>query len=540
MIGWFDLSYQALSSILSTNKIIVGAKEGRLLSIKKDTHETSSWQLYKTDIIDLWKDGETLVTVARKDEAKVWLFPLDKAPTELSKLHGKDKAVAVYGSDSSIVLGLNNGDVSVFDRVDWTQRIILKPIESGHVVNIWSNTNYVIASYESGILMFWDLRRGIPIGYLEFKDTDIEWFVVDNPNLYIITPERVDAISIHFEGHTFDLSNDEDALYESGILKSTPYDVLEKILDLQKKGDQFLRDGDFKAAVTEYETALQNLIDNNHTLLELPTERDRLTTDINSRLGKALLKSKILEVQELNESIIELFDSLKSTDQIEIDDEEIKQTWDSVTRSLRESRVLAEAQADNVLSYQLSEICDELQRTFEDARNEYDRYQDTINLAQSFTSSVMSEWRWLERRRTNLDERKSFLEKTLEDLDSKIKSSENNQQVIEIYEESKERFQKLLEQINRILSASDEEIDEVLLDSEDAEKAITSMLKILPKKVSELKAISESSEWSVEKERMLEALQQALTTTTKHKLKDLHSQVEDAINTVEGLEFSSN
>ena len=73
---------------------------------------------------------------------------------------------------------------------------------------------------------------------------------------------------------------------------------------------------------------------------------------------------------------------------------------------------------------------------------------------------------------------------------------------------------------------------------EDAEKAITSMLKILPKKVNELKAISELSEWEVEKERILEALQQALDTTTKYKLKDLLSQVEDAISTVEGLEFS--
>jgi tetratricopeptide (TPR) repeat protein len=525
MIGWFDLSYQALNSILSTNKIIVGAKDGRLLSIMKDTHETSSWQLYKSDIIALWKDGEILVTVPRKDETKAWIFPADKAPTELAKLHGNDRAIAVSGNDSSVILGQNNGNVSVFDRIDWTQKMTLNPIEAGHIVTVWSNMNYVIAAYESGILMFWDARKGIPIGYIEFKDTEIEWIVVDNSILYIMTPDRVDAISIHFEGQPFDLSNDDDVLYDSGILKSTPYDVLETILELQKKGDQFLRDGDFKAAVTEYETALQNLIDNNHALLELPTERDRLTTDINSRLGKALLKSKILEVQELNESVVALHEALKSTDKAEIDDEEVKQSWDSVVRSLRESRVLSEAQADNVLSYQLSEICDELESTFNEAKNEYDKYQERINLAQSFTSSIMSEWRWLERRRTNLDERKSFLETTLKDLDSRIKN--------------KEKFQRLLEQISRILSASDDEIDEVLLDSEDAEKAITSMLKILPKKVNELKAISELSEWKVEKERMLEALQQALDTTTKHKLKDLLSQVEDAISTVEGLKFSS-
>jgi hypothetical protein len=152
----------------------------------------------------------------------------------------------------------------------------------------------------------------------------------------------------------------------------------------------------------------------------------------------------------------------------------------------------------------------------------------------------MSEWRWLERRRTNLDERKSFLETTIENLQSRVADAENNPQVVSIYQSSLEGFQKLLEQITRIINASEgETIDEVLLDSDEAEKAITSMLKILPKKIGELQAIEVESEWQVEKERMLEALQQALDTTTKHKLKNLQSQVTESMDTIKELIFAS-
>ena len=36
MIGWFELSYSAITSILLGDSLFVGAKEGRLVSIKKD------------------------------------------------------------------------------------------------------------------------------------------------------------------------------------------------------------------------------------------------------------------------------------------------------------------------------------------------------------------------------------------------------------------------------------------------------------------------------------------------------------------------
>ncbi|MHA2192905.1 MAG: hypothetical protein ACXAAR_05710 [Candidatus Thorarchaeota archaeon] len=41
MTGWFELTYQAITSTLQGDSFYVGARDGRLVSIKKHTHETS-------------------------------------------------------------------------------------------------------------------------------------------------------------------------------------------------------------------------------------------------------------------------------------------------------------------------------------------------------------------------------------------------------------------------------------------------------------------------------------------------------------------
>ena len=82
MIGWFELSYSVITSILMNDLLLVGAVDGRLVSIKKDTHETSSWQLYKSDLTELWADKDVIFTGTKKDEPRVWKIDSEAAPTE--------------------------------------------------------------------------------------------------------------------------------------------------------------------------------------------------------------------------------------------------------------------------------------------------------------------------------------------------------------------------------------------------------------------------------------------------------------------------
>ena len=67
-----------------------------------------------------------------------------------------------------------------------------------------------------------------------------------------------------------------------------------------------MADSEYHNAVAEYESALQLLIDNTHALLEVPEEREKLTNELNERLGKALLKAKIQELQVFVEDVEEL------------------------------------------------------------------------------------------------------------------------------------------------------------------------------------------------------------------------------------------
>ncbi len=538
MIGWFELGYQAVTSILYDNFIYVGAKDGRLLSITKDSHETSSWQLYKTDIISLWRDGEVICTVARKDDVKVWSLSVGKAPIEIIKLSSKERGVKVFGNESYILVGLSTGEVRLWDRFEWTSIRNLIPNETGNIVTLWANRLFAIVAYDSENIIIWDIKRGSIIGYVLLDDVRIDWIVVDHDFIYVASPTGVLAIQIQFEGHALDLSSDKEGLYELGVLSTSPYDILEMILELQNKGDSFLKTGEYHKAVTEYENALQKLIDNGHTLLEVPSEREKLTTELNSRLGKALLRSKIEEVQGLASSISDLKTELETTGRAEQDEREIEKLWSEVARALREGRVLSEAQADNILSYQLSEICDSLDSEYQTTKDEFEKYRERINEAYALSSSIMSEWRWLERRRTNLDDRKQFLQTTIEDLTRRISGSETDEEVTEILQQSLEEFQKLLNQIDRILTASDSEIDEVILEPQEAQTAIQSMLKILPKKLNDLSNIDNASDWGTEHEKMIEALQQALETANKHKIKALIPQVEKALELVSSLSYS--
>ena len=164
-----------------------------------------------------------------------------------------------------------------------------------------------------------------------------------------------------------------------------------------------------------------------------------------------------------------------------------------------------------------------------------DEVIERINQANSFVNGLMSEWRWIERRRTKLDERRQFLEKAIADLKERIKTAKKDPEVIAILQGSLDEFEKLLAQIDRILLTSTSEPNGDLLDPEDALAAIQSMLKILPKRFTDLEALEDTKEWTSEKERIFKALQQALETAQKHKFKETIPQIEEALEKLNSL-----
>ena len=113
LTGWFELSYEALTSILHGDCFYVGASEGRLVSIQKDTHETSSWQLHKSDLTHLWSDDKIICTSTKKEEPRVWLKSKDAAPSELARLDKKGKGGVLSGNAEFVLVGTSTGDCSL-------------------------------------------------------------------------------------------------------------------------------------------------------------------------------------------------------------------------------------------------------------------------------------------------------------------------------------------------------------------------------------------------------------------------------------------
>lgn len=539
MTGWFELSYNALTSTLHGDYFYVGASDGRLVSIQKDTHETSSWQLHKSDLTSLWSDNKIICTSTKKEEPRVWLKAKDTAPSELARLDKKGKGGVLSGNAEFILVGNSTGEIAVYDRVEWE---LVRTLESGYsspISSMWASNHFLIAATTAGTITIWDLKRGEDIGEVDLNGLKIEWITADHDLLYIATQDGITIVRLIAYSRPFDICADSPLILTDSLLKTSPYDVLEGALELEKKADDHYQEGSFHEAVLEYENALQMLIDNTHALLEVPAERQHLTDELNTRLGKALLKAKIQELQTINHEILQLSEELDVRKRTDRNPEEIERLWSSAGRIIKESRVLAEAQASDMLSYQLTHVVEKLEIDLNEAMSKFDEFRETINQAIGLSRQISNEWRWMERRRTKLPERKQFLESAMEKLETALNQSDPEGEVSKILSGALDEYRKLYGQIERIVSSYDLEQETAFTSKDEAQEAIEGLLSVIPKKIDALKEMENETERSMEKNRIIAALEQALETSKSFKLNKAADTIEKELQKVQPQDETS-
>lgn len=516
MIGWFDLSYQAVASSLQGDFFFIGAKDGRLVSIQKESHETSSWQLHKSDITSIWSDDQIICTSTKKEEPRVWLKESNSAPSELARLDIKGKGGVVTGNSDFVFVGTPSGEVAVYERKEWGLSKTLKPTNSNMISSMWASNYYLIAAVSSGNLSLWDITRGNEIGNIALNGHKIEFVTVDHDLLYVATPEGIFIVQINASGRPLDFCCEGPLVWKDSLLKTSPYDVLEDSLKLERSGDTKYQEGFYHEAVVEYENAMRLIIDNAHALLEVPEERMLLIEELNNRLGKALLKSKIQDVQALGHDIKQLSGELEEHKRTDMKPDDVDTLWASAGRVIKESRVLADAQSSDMLSFQLTHEIDELDSIVTDAMTRYDTFRGTINQAIALIRQVSNEWHWMERKRTSLIERKEFLEKSMERISSALEDADPEGEVKTILANALAEYKKIFEQIDRIVS-SGEETEEITENRDEIEETIDSLLVIIPKKREALGAITDPNEREKERLSLISVLQQALETAKSFK-----------------------
>jgi hypothetical protein len=520
MIGWFELSYSAITSSLRGDYLDVGAKDGRLVSIEKDTHETSSWQVYKSDISYIWSDPEIICIGTKKEEPRVFHLRVDAAPSELARLEEADKGSHFVGNQEFLITGISTGDVKVWDRVDWSIIKTLSTNTQSPITSMWASRSYLVTAANGGLIVIWDLIAGSILGEIRLDGGKIDIVEACKSELYLATSEGLAILNLKLEDQPLDLHSTDNERYGSSLLRSSPYDVLEGVVDLRRRGDVHLRQGLLNDAVTNYELALQMLVDNMHALLEVPEERENLTNDLNERLGGALLRAKISEIELLNKRIEDLSDELDLRGRTNLSDEEVEQLWHLAIKAVRDSNVLAEAQAGNMISYQLTYVTDTLESDLKAAKEKVEKYKEKVNQARALTEGKAREWRYMERSRTNLSERLAFLTVTMQELQSHLTEDETDSEVQSIFSKSLNDFKKIHTQISKILSASDEELGEKLTSREEALAAIEGLLRVMPKKRAAMNDIKNEGEKDKERERLTMALSEALETAKRFKMKD--------------------
>jgi len=535
-IGWFDLSYQALTSSLHGDYFFIGVRDGRLVSIQKDTHDTSSWQLHKSDITSIWIDDRVICTSTKKEEPRVWLKNPDTAPSELARLDKKGKGGVVAGNSEFIFVGTPSGEVAVYDRNDWELTHTLEADNSTMITSMWANEHYLIGATSPGSITIWDVKRGEELGNIKLSGNRIEYLTADHDMLYIATSDNITIIRISVSGSPLDVSKGEHVILKDSLLKTSPYDVLESALELQHRGDESYQESMFYDAVNEFENALQIIIDNAHTLQEVPEERKLLMDELNTRLGKALLKAKVQELQGLDQEIHQLSEELENKKNTDRNPEEVEKLWATTSRAIKESRVLAEAQNADMLSFQLTHVIDTLESDFLEAMGKYDQFRETINQALALVRKISNEWRWMERKRTNLSERKEYLEGAIAKISSALEEAEKEGEVNQILSSALDEYKKIFGQIGRIISSYESGQDEIFTNKDEASEAIEGFLSVLPKKQEELRNISNEEERAKEIERIRSALVQALDAAKNFKLTKTIQVIESEIAVLDSIE----
>ncbi|MCK5389162.1 MAG: hypothetical protein KAJ36_01650 [Candidatus Thorarchaeota archaeon] len=518
MIGWFDLSYQAVASSLQGDFFFIGAKEGRLVSIQKESHETSSWQLHKSDITSIWSDEQIICTSTKKEEPRVWLKESNSAPSELTRLDNKGKGGIVTGNSDFIFVGTPSSEIALYDRKEWGLSNTYEPKNSNMISSMWASDYYLLAAVSSGNLSLWDTKQGTEIGNIELDGHKIEFVTADHDLLYVATPEGIFILQVIASGRPLDICCEGPLIWNESLLKTSPYDVLEDSLKLERSGDQKYQEGLYHEAVVEYENAMRLIIDNTHALLEVPEERILLTNELDSRLGQALLKAKIQDVQALSQKIGQLSEELKERKRTDMNPEDVDSLWASAGRVIKESRQLADAQSSEMLSFQLTHEIDTLDSVLTDAMTQYDTYRETINQAIALIKQISNLWHWMERKRTSLVERKEFLEKSVKRISFALEKAEPEGEVKTILEDALREYKKTFEQIDRIVTSSDNEKEAIFTNRDEASETIDSFLIVIPKKREALEAITDPDEREEERLRLESALNQALETATSFKI----------------------
>ena len=518
MIGWFELSYHAVTSSLQGDYFFIGGQEGRLVSIQKESHETSSWQLHKSDLTSIWLDDQIICTSTKKEEPRVWLKKSESAPSELARLDKHGKGGVVTGNSESIFVGTPSGLIAVYDRTEWGLTDTLEPKNASLISSMWSSDYYLIAAVSNGNLSIWDTARGREIGNIQLNGHKIEFVTANGDLLYIATPAGIYILQIKVSDQSLDLSSEGPSVWKESLLKSSPYDVLEDSLKLEKSGDQKYQDGLYHEAVVEYEYAMRLIIDNTQVLQEVPKERQTLTDELNNRLGKALLKAKIKDVQALIHDIGQLSEELQVRKRTEMSPEHVDIYWASAGRVIKESRVLADAQSDDMLSFQLTHEVEKLDSILTEAMTRYDTFRETINQALALILHISNEWIKLERKRTNLTERKEYLEQSLKKMTDALETADPDSEVQTILSNALNEYKKIFEQIDWIIASSEKETDEIFENRDEAVETIESLLLVIPKKREALGALTDPEEHEKERLRFISVLLQALETAKSFKL----------------------
>jgi tetratricopeptide (TPR) repeat protein len=433
-------------------------------------------------------------------------------------LDKKGKGGVLSGNAEFVLVGNSTGEVAVYDRVEWELVRTLKSKNSSPVSSMWASSYYLVVAMTNGTLTVWDLKHGEEIGDVSLNGQKIVWVDADHDLLYIATQDGITVIKLTASGRPLDVCSDSPPILSDSLLKTSPYDVLEGALELEKKADKHYEEGMFHESVLEYENALQLLIDNTHALLEVPEERQLLTDELNIRLGKALLKAKIQELQAIGHEIRQLSEELDVRKRTDRNPEDIERLWSSAGRTIKESRVLAEAQASDMLSYQLTHVVETLEKDLNEAMSKFDGFRETINQALALTRQISNEWRWMERRRTKLPERKQFLEGAMEKLGDALEGADPEGEVRQILSGALDEYRRLYSQIDRIVVSYDTEHIKSFASKEEAQDAIEGLLSVMPKKIDALDQIEDSTEKDLERKRIIEALEQALETTKAFKM----------------------
>jgi hypothetical protein len=462
----------------------------------------------------------------------------DTAPSELASLDKKGKGGVISGNNEFVVVGSTTGEIAIYDRVEWSLLRTLEPSHSSAISSMWASEFYLIAAMTSGSIILWDLKRGEEVGLIKLNGQKITWISADQDTLYVATPESILVVRLHMSGKPLDICTDIPPLWADSLLKTSPYDVLESALELEKRGDERYQEGLFHESVLDYENALQILVDNTHALLEVPEERQLLTDELNVRLGKALLKAKIQEIQALNHDIHQLSEELEVRKRTDRDPDEVEKMWANAERTIKESKVLAEAQAGDMLSYQLVHVIETLEVELKKAMAKFGEFRETITQAMTLSRQISNEWRWMERKRTKLPERKEFLENAMKKLSDALEAADPEGEVRQILSGAYEEYRRLYSQIDRIVSSYDTEQDTSFANREEAKTALESLLTIMPRKIEDLSTIDDDAERELEKQRIISALQQAIASAKSFKLNKIGKQLREELEKVQPAEVA--